>query len=93
VIDLSGKAALVTGGSRGIGRACCYALARAGAKVCVNYVLERPSAELVAQRIEEAGGHAFALGADVADRSQADMLVDETVDRYGGLTSVTSAGI
>jgi 3-oxoacyl-[acyl-carrier protein] reductase len=94
VIDLTGKAALVTGGSRGIGRACCMALARAGAKVCVNFVLERPSAELVVQRIEEAGGSAFALGADVADRSQADMLVDETVDRYGSLDIlVTNAGI
>ena len=94
MIDLTGKAALVTGGSRGIGRACCYALARAGARVCVNYVLERPSAELVVQRIKEAGGSAFALAADVADRSQADMLVDETVDRYGSLDIlVTNAGI
>ena len=94
MIDLSGKVALVTGGSRGIGRACCYALARAGARVCVNYKLERPSAELVVQRIEEAGGEAFALGADVAERGDADMLVDETVDRYGRLdVLVTNAGI
>jgi 3-oxoacyl-[acyl-carrier protein] reductase len=94
VIDLRGKAALVTGGSRGIGRACCLALARAGARVCVNYRLERPSAELVVQRIEEGGGEAFALAADVADRTEADMLVDEAVDRFGRLdVLVTNAGI
>lgn len=94
MIDLSGKAAVVTGGSRGIGRACCLALAKAGARVCVNYRLERPSADLVVQRIEEAGGEAFSLCADVADRSQADMLVDEAVDRFGRLdVLVTSAGI
>ena len=93
-MKLAGKIALITGGSRGIGRACCYALARAGARVCVNYKLERPSAELVVQRIEEAGGEAFALGADVAERGDADMLVDETVDRYGRLdVLVTNAGI
>jgi 3-oxoacyl-[acyl-carrier protein] reductase len=94
VIDLSGMSAVVTGGSRGIGRACCLALARDGAKVCVNYRLERPSAELLVTRIEEAGGEAFALCADVADRSQADMLVDEAVDRFGRLdVLVTNAGI
>jgi 3-oxoacyl-[acyl-carrier protein] reductase len=94
VIDLSGMSAVVTGGSRGIGRACCLALARAGARVCVNYRLERPSAELLVTRIEEAGGEAFALCADVADRSQADMLVDEAVDRFGRLdVLVTNAGI
>ncbi|HKQ62559.1 MAG TPA: 3-oxoacyl-ACP reductase family protein [Candidatus Polarisedimenticolaceae bacterium] len=94
MIDLGGKSALVTGGSRGIGRACCELLARAGAKVAVNYRVERPWAELVAQRIVESGGEAFACGADVAIADEAEMLVDETVDRFGRLdVLVANAGI
>jgi len=94
MIDLAGRAALVTGGSRGIGRACCELLARAGARVAVNCRVETPWAELVAQRIREAGGDAFALAADVARKDEAEMLVDEAVDRFGGLdVVVTNAGI
>jgi 3-oxoacyl-[acyl-carrier protein] reductase len=94
LIDLGGRVALVTGGSRGIGRACCLLLARAGARVCVNYAVETPSADLVVARIREEGGDAFALSADVSDRSQAEMLVDETVDRFGRLDIlVSNAGI
>jgi 3-oxoacyl-[acyl-carrier protein] reductase len=94
VIDLSGKSALVTGGSRGIGRACCLALARAGAKVCVNYRVESPSAELTVEEIENAGGEAFALAADVTRPGDSEMLVDETVQRLGGIDIlVNNAGI
>ena len=94
MIDLQGKSALVTGGSRGIGRACCEMLARAGARVAVNYRVERPRGELVVQRIAEAGGEAFAVEADVAIRAEAEMLVDEVVYRYGGLDIlVNNAGI
>jgi 3-oxoacyl-[acyl-carrier protein] reductase len=94
VIDLDGKSALVTGGSRGIGRACCLALARAGAKVCVNYRVESPSAELTVDEIEGAGGEAFALAADVSRPADAEMLVDETVHRLGGIDIlVNNAGI
>jgi 3-oxoacyl-[acyl-carrier protein] reductase len=94
MIDLSGKSAVVTGGSRGIGRACCLALARAGARVCVNYRVESPSAELAVEEIENGGGEAFALAADVSRREEADMLVDEAVHRFGGLDIlVNNAGI
>jgi 3-oxoacyl-[acyl-carrier protein] reductase len=94
MIDLSGKSALVTGGSRGIGAACCRMLAQAGARVAVNYQLERPHAELLVQRIEEDGGTAFCLAADVSRTGEAEMLVDETVDRFGGLDIVVNnAGI
>jgi 3-oxoacyl-[acyl-carrier protein] reductase len=94
MIDLTGKSALVTGGSRGIGRACCEFLSRAGAKVAVNYQLERPSAELLVRRIEEAGGTAFALAADVSRPDEAEMVVDEAANRFGGLDIVVNnAGI
>jgi 3-oxoacyl-[acyl-carrier protein] reductase len=94
MIDLHGRSALVTGGSRGIGRACCLALARAGAKVAVNYRVESPSANLLVDEIEAAGGEAFALSADVAQRADAEMLVDETVARFGGIDIlVNNAGI
>jgi NAD(P)-dependent dehydrogenase (short-subunit alcohol dehydrogenase family) len=85
MIDLNGKSALVTGGSRGIGRACCVMLARAGAAVAVNYRVESPSANLLVEEIEAMGGEAFALAADVSKREDAEMLVDETVARLGSI--------
>jgi 3-oxoacyl-[acyl-carrier protein] reductase len=94
MIDLTGKAVLVTGGARGIGRACCLMFARAGASVAVNYRVESPSANLLVEEIEAAGGEAFALAADVTRREDAEMLVDETVVRLGGIDIlVNNAGI
>lgn len=94
MIDLSGKSALVTGGSRGIGRACCLLLARAGARVAVNYRVESPSAALVVEEIESLGGEAFSLAADVSRRDEAEMLVEETLHRFGALDIlVNNAGI
>ena len=94
MIELDGKSALVTGGSRGIGGACCKLLARAGARVVVNYRVERPRAELLVQRIEEAGGQAFAIDADISIKEQAEKLVNETLERYGCLDIVVNnAGI
>lgn len=94
MIDLTGKSALVTGGSRGIGAACCRMLAQAGARVAVNFQLERPHADLLVRRIGEAGGTAFCLAADVSRPDEAEMLVDETVDRFGRLDIVVNnAGI
>jgi len=94
MIDLHGRVALVTGGSRGIGKACCEILARVGARVAVNYRVERPWADLLVQKIEESGGEAFALSADVAVPEDANMMVDETVDRFGRIDIlVNNAGI
>jgi 3-oxoacyl-[acyl-carrier protein] reductase len=94
MIDLHGRSALVTGGSRGIGRACGLMLARAGARVAINYRVESPSAELLVEEIEAAGGEAFALAADVSRRSEAEMVVDETVSRFGRIDIlVNNAGI
>jgi 3-oxoacyl-[acyl-carrier protein] reductase len=94
MIDLEGKSALITGGSRGIGKACSQALARAGARIAVNYRVEQPWADLLVQRIVEEGGDAFALAADVGIREEAEMMVDETVDRFGSIDIlVNNAGI
>jgi 3-oxoacyl-[acyl-carrier protein] reductase len=94
MIDLAGKTAVVTGGSRGIGRACATLLAKAGARVAICYHVERPWADLVVQRIVEAGGEAFALEADVTRSEEMEMLIDEAVDRYDQLDIlVNNAGI
>ena len=85
MIDLSGKRILVTGGSRGIGRACCELAAKAGARVAVGYRFERPAAEGLVRSILDAGGEAHCVAAELADRGEAEMLVDDAAERFGGL--------
>jgi 3-oxoacyl-[acyl-carrier protein] reductase len=94
VLTLAGKAALVTGGSRGIGRAVCVLFAQLGARVAVNYVRDdRAAAETVAA-VERAGGQAFAVKADVSVPDEAARLVRESVERFGGLDiAVVNHGI
>jgi 3-oxoacyl-[acyl-carrier protein] reductase len=92
--DLDGKVALVTGGSRGIGRAICLALAAGGARVAVNYNSGASAAQAVVAEIAAAGGEAFALQGDVASPAAAAALVKETADRFGALDIlVNNAGI
>jgi 3-oxoacyl-[acyl-carrier protein] reductase len=91
---LEGKAALVTGGSRGIGRAICLELARQGARVAVNYQSNAALAEAVVAEIAAAGGEAFAIQGDVAEGDDAAALVKATVERFGALDIlVNNAGI
>ncbi len=85
MIDLSKKRILITGGSRGIGRACCELAAGAGARVAVGYRFERAAAEAVVRSIVDAGGEAHCVAAELADRGEAEMLVDDAVERFGGL--------
>jgi 3-oxoacyl-[acyl-carrier protein] reductase len=80
---LEGKVALVTGSSRGIGRAIAEALAARGAKVIVNYRSSPEAAEEVIRAIEEKGGSAVAVQADVSDFSAAQDLVKAAIDTYG----------
>lgn len=80
---LAGKVALVTGGSRGIGRAIALDLAANGAKVVVNYQSSSAAAVEVAATIAASGGEAMAVQADVADFAAAQALVKETVAAYG----------
>ena len=91
---LAGKVALVTGGSRGIGRAICTALAAEGVRVAVNYQTAKDAADMVVAAIAAAGGEAIALQADVSDPEAAGALVKATIDHFGGLDIlVNNAGI
>ena len=93
-MNLQGQVALVTGGSRGIGRAISLALAEDGACVGVNYRSGKAEAEEVVQQIEAAGGRALAIEGDVADYASAAEIVKQTIDGLGGLDIlVNNAGI
>ncbi len=92
--ELEGRRALVTGGSRGIGRAICIELARAGASVAVNYNASEDAAREVVAAIEAEGGVAAALPGDIAESDQAAALVKAAADELGGLDIlVNNAGI
>jgi 3-oxoacyl-[acyl-carrier protein] reductase len=73
-VSLTGKVAVVTGGSRGIGRAICLALADAGAAVAVNYASRAAEADEVVAMIAEKGGRAIAVQADVSNSTRVDEL-------------------
>lgn len=91
---LSGCVALVTGGSRGIGRAVCQALAGRGATVVVNYQSREDAAAETVKLCVEAGGTAFTSRFDVGDREQVSQAVGEIAQAHGGLhILVNNAGI
>ena len=91
---LAGKVALVTGASRGIGRAIALALADQGAAVLVNYNGSRERALEVVAQIEQNGGQAEAVGCDVADFAACGKLVEEIIAKYGHVDIlVNNAGV
>jgi 3-oxoacyl-[acyl-carrier protein] reductase len=93
-MKLEGRIALVTGGSRGIGRAVALVLAEEGAAVAVNYRSGQAQAEEVVKEIESGGGKAIALEGDVSDYASAQAVVEQTVEQLGGLhVLVNNAGI
>jgi glucose 1-dehydrogenase len=82
-IDLSGRVALITGASRGIGRGCAIEMAQAGADVVVNYRSHPRDAEEVVREIEKLGRRGIAVGADVANRTEVERLIGAALDRFG----------
>ncbi|MFB6276001.1 MAG: 3-oxoacyl-[acyl-carrier-protein] reductase [Halothece sp.] len=92
--QLSEKVAIVTGASRGIGRAIALALAEQGAKVVVNYARSGDAAHAVVKEISDQGGEAMAVQADVSDADQVQNLVKETRNQWGQIdVLVNNAGI
>ncbi len=91
---LDDQVIIVTGGSRGIGRAIAEDLARHGARVTLTYAQQADAASAVVQAIRQAGGEAQAVQADVRDLARAQTVVQEVVERFGRLDAlVNNAGI
>ena len=93
-LDLTGKTALVTGGTRGIGRAVVEHLAAAGARVAFTYRSSSETAEALRAELEERGGEALALQSDAADYGAAQEAVQQVLERFGSLdVLVNNAGV
>jgi 3-oxoacyl-[acyl-carrier protein] reductase len=91
---LTGKVAIVTGASRGIGRAIAIELANVGAKVVVNYASSSSAADELVAQIVDGGGEAISLGADVSKADQIDKLVKTVMAKWGRIdVLVNNAGI
>ncbi|MEC9029870.1 MAG: SDR family NAD(P)-dependent oxidoreductase, partial [Cyanobacteriota bacterium] len=91
---LTGQTALITGASRGIGRAVALALAEAGAEVVVNYSSSADAAEEVVKAITSNGGSAYAIKANVAEEDAVDQLIKTVLERSSSLDIlINNAGI
>ena len=93
-MDFHGKVILVTGGSRGIGRAICLAFGGRGARVVINYGHDEEAARKVESEVQKAGGNGQSLKADITRKEDVDRMFKEILDRFGGLdVLVNNAGI
>ena len=92
--SLEGKVAIVTGGSRGIGRAAVLALARAGAAVVINYVRDNEAAERVLHEVKQAGGRGVTFRGNVVDYQVCEELVRSAIDHFKRIDIlINNAGI
>lgn len=89
-IDLSGKVALITGGSRGIGRAIAVRLAEAGADVAINYLRQRTAADETVKLIEQTGRRALAIRANVGEPENIPEMIEEIRRNFGHLDILVS---
>lgn len=93
-LSLENRVAVVTGGSRGIGRAAVDCFAKLGANVVINYVRDKKAAEAACSAAEEAGVQALTVQADISYKGDAQRLIDATVQRFGRMDFlVCNAGI
>src|SRR6476619_4144417 len=90
MIDLSGNVALITGASRGIGRATALRLAEAGADVIVNYVTSQSAANEVAREIQQQGRRAATVKADVSEPDDVAAMLEFVRERFGRLDVLVS---
>jgi 3-oxoacyl-[acyl-carrier protein] reductase len=91
---LAGRTALVTGGAKGIGRACCLRLAQAGAAITINYLTSETAARETAELVQQAGARAHLVRADVSSPEQVAAMVDEVSSTLGAIDLlVNNAGI
>src|SRR5699024_4109509 len=91
---LKGKNAIVTGASRGIGRAIAIELANQGANVCINYAGNETKANVVVEELKQKGVKAFSVKADVSDEKDVKNLMKETLKEFGTIDIlVNNAGI
>ena len=84
-MDLKGKAAIVTGGNTGIGKAVVLALAEQGANVCIDYVANEQATEELEKKIVALGDQAIGVDADVSKVDDLQMMIDTTVKAFGRL--------
>ena len=93
VVDLQGKVAVVSGSSRGIGRACAVEMGRSGADMVVNYRSHPDDAEAAAAEIREAGSKAVVVQADVGTREGCATLIDAATSEFGRLDVVVANAV